>query len=707
MAFVSLAPIVDLVLVAPTIARALGLREADGKRLEERIAAILARKQSLLLLDNVEQVVESASFVASLLMRCPPLTILITSRMRLRVSGEHEYVVHPLDVATSVAESASERPDAVRLFAERARAVCSDFVLSDENTGTVSTICGRLDGLPLAIELAAARIKALPLISLLDRLERRLPLLTGGGRDMPARQQTMRSTIGWSYDLLSPDEQALFQRLAVFAGGFTLEAAESVAGQAGPGNPAPLVSVLDGVTSLVDKSLLHLDHAPHIEPRYQMLETVREYAQDCLSASGEMEEMRERHARYFAHRAGDIAPLLQWQRDPGISVSHLDDDQDNIRAALNWSVENDPYDMFLRLASAMHTYWSMRGRLQEGSAWIERALARCDHAPLPLQATVVRSAAWMARVLCDYARAQSLGEEGLILSRRLGDPFAILHAMTVLAFVFEDLGNHARCWSLHEEALTIGRQTNDLSWIAWSTRNLGRQAALHEDYDVAEQWLEEALVLFRAGGFRYGELEAQGNLSVIAMERGEYARAAIYIRERLELIWDEAGLAMGLEVLVEIASACHQFAAAARLLGAAEALRERMGIIVRPSLILRYERTVAATRAGLSDDVFEAMWAEGHRLSSAGARAEALGVADAISLAGDGERTDPVARHGLTPREFEVLRLVAQGHSNRDIAAALFISVPTVKRHLTTIFGKLGVASREAAADYAHARNLA
>jgi non-specific serine/threonine protein kinase len=705
--FVSLAPIVNPALVAPTIARALGVREADGKRLEERIAAILARKQSLLLFDNFEQVVESASFVTSLLMRCPDLTILITSRMRLRVSGEHEYVVHPLDVVSPAAESVSERPDAVRLFAERARSVSGDFVLTDENTRTVSAICGRLDGLPLAIELAAARVKALPLTALLDRLEQRLPLLTGGGRDMPTRQQTMRSAIGWSYDLLSPDEQVLFQRLAVFVGGFSLEAAESIAGQDGAGNPAPLFSVLDGVTSLVDKSLLHLDHAPHLEPRYLMLETVREYAQERLDASGELEQMRERHARYFAHRTGAIAPLLQWRHDPGIQISQLDDDQDNIRAALAWSFEHDPCDTLIRISSAMQSYWAIRGRLHEGTAWLDRALAMCDRAPLQLQAMVVRAAGWLARYACDFERSQSLGEKGLALSRQLGDPFAILHALTGLGFVFETIGDHERSWTLHEEALAIGRQVNHSTWIAWSIRNLARQALLTGRYDIAEQLLEESLAIFRAGGYRYGALETQVDLSTIVMERGEYARAAQFVSERLVFVWDEAGLGRALESLAEIAVACHQFVSAARLLGAAEALRERMGTIVRPSLVVRHERTVAAVRSGLGHDVFEATWAEGHLLSSAEARAEALGVADAISLVGNGERTARAARHGLTPREFEVLQLVAQGQSNRDIADGLFISVPTVKRHLTTIFGKLGVESRAAAGDYAHAHLLA
>ena len=703
MAFVSLAPIMDPVLVAPTIARTLGMRDAIGNHLEERIAAILARRQSLLFLDNFEQVVESASFVTSLLMRCPPLTILATSRMRLRVSGEHEYVVHPLDVAAAAAESSGERPDAIRLFAERAQSVCGDFVLNDENIGTVSAICGRLDGLPLAIELAAARVKALPLPTVLARLEQRLPLLTGGGRDMPARQQSMRSAIGWSYDLLSTDEQALFQRLSVFAGGFTLEAAECVARQADPG----VVSVLDGVTSLVDKSLLHLDHAPHIEPRYLMLEMVREYAQDCLIASGHLEQMRKRHTRYFTHRTGEIAPLLQLRHDPGASISSLDDDQDNIRAALAWSFEHDPVAMFLQLASAMQSYWSIRGRLQEGTVWLERALAICARAPLQLRATVVRAAAWLAHDACDYERSQSLGEEGLTLSRQLGDPFAILHALTGLGFVFEDLGAHERSRALHEEALAIGRQMNDPAWIAWSTRHIGRQALLTREYDVAEQLLTASLTLFRVGSYHYGSVDAQANLSIIALEHGEYARAASDARERLELIWDEAGLRLGLEELAEISVACRQYASAARLLGAAEALQERMGVSIRPSLNIRYRRTVAAVREGLSADGFETMWARGRRLSSAEARARAISLTDIISQVTGGDTVARANRHGLTPRELEVLQFVAHGRSNREIADALFLSIPTVKRHLTTIFGKLGVTTRESAAEYAHAYGLA
>ncbi len=313
----------------------------------------------------------------------------------------------------------------------------------------------------------------MPPAGLLARLEQRLPLLTGGGRDVPERQQTMRNTIEWSYDLLAPEEQLLFRRLGVFVGGCTLAAAEAVAEGGAP--------VLDLIGSLVDQSLLRRDVGPGGEPRYQLLETVREFALDRLEASGEAEAMRERHADYFVRLAEAAGPYLQWQRDTGASVRLLNADVDNLRAATVWAAESGALTTFLRLAAALQHFWKLSGRVIEGRVWLDRAVTVCDAAPLPLRATVLREASWFFRQLGDRERAAALGAQGLVLSRKQGDRRAVVHALTALGWMAEEQGRIQQARAFHEEALELGRPLGDPAWTAWSLRNIGAQAFLMGD----------------------------------------------------------------------------------------------------------------------------------------------------------------------------------------------------------------------------------
>jgi len=721
---VSLASVVDPSLVASTLAQALGVREASGERLVDRIAAFLADKRSLLFLDNFEHLLEAAPLVADLLRCCPLLTVLVTSRARLRLSGEHEHVVPPLEVATATqagSTAIADRSEAVRLFAARAHGVVEDFALDEENVGTVADICRRLDGLPLAIELAAARTKVLPLPALLARLERRLPLLTGGGRDLPARQQTMRDTIAWSYDLLTPDEQLLFRRLGVFAGGFTLEAAEAVAGEY-EGNGTHEVpgatsgsrfTVLDGIAALLDKSLLRRDvdsdNAAGSEgPRYQMLETVREYARDLLVTSGEAEPVCERHAGYFTGRAEALGLFLQWQRDTGASLRLLDVERDNLRAAIAWASAQGAVTTFLRLAAALQHYWFLTGRTAEGRDWIDRAVAACETAPLPLRAAVLREASWFARHLGELDRAEALGNRALALSRQGGDPTGIAHALTSLGWTAEYQCRFTQARAFHEEALELGRSLEDRSWFAWSTRNVGMQAFRLGEIEVAERWLTEAIALFRQQGLRFGAALAQTNLAEIALARGEPARAAALWHEWVDHLYGSVvRLPHYLRGLAEIAAASGQMQWAARLLGAEEAHREQSGGTLMPSQVVGYEQTVADARAALGEVAFAAAWAEGRQLSAEEAQAEAVRVADAIASSTEPEQPAHPVDHTLTPRELEVLRLLAAGHSDRHIAAALSISRKTAGNHVSSILTKLGVEGRTAAAALAVRRGLA
>ena len=376
--FVSLAPLADPALVASAIAEQLGVRERAEQTLRDALVTHLAGKRLLLVLDNFEHLLPAAPLVAALLGACPALRVLTTSRAALHLSGEHLYPVSPLALPDAGPLPPLEelgQTAAVRLFVERVRAVKPDFALSEANAPAVVEIVRRLDGLPLALELVAARARVLSPAALLARLDRRLPLLTGGAQDLPDRQRTLRETIAWSYDLLRPDEQALFRRLGVFAGGCTLEAAETVANLDEP------FDVLEGMTALLDASLLQSEEQDG-EPRYTMLETIREFALERLSESGEEPATRDRHARFFRDLAERAGPDIVETGDPTL-LDVIEREHDNLRAALAWSRETGDHDTLLRLAGALAFFWYYRGYLNEGQRWLDQALAdapRCCRA---------------------------------------------------------------------------------------------------------------------------------------------------------------------------------------------------------------------------------------------------------------------------------------------------------------------------------------
>jgi len=375
--FVPLAPIRDPDLVAATVAQALGVRVGSERTSRDALAAFLRERAALLLLDNFEQVVGAVPLVADLLAACPRLTVLVTSRMRLRIAGEREYPVPPLALPPSDGPGSLDAvigSAAVALFAERAQELAPNFVLTETNAPAVAEICRRLDGLPLAIELAAARIRVLPPRALLSRLERRLPLLTGGGNDAPARLRTMRDAIAWSHDLLGEDEQKLFRRLSVFAGGFTLEAATAVVSAAGEAG----IDVLEGVSSLVDSSLLQLAGESDDdggEPRYLLLETVREFGQEQLDASDEAEAVRRRHAAFVFGLVEELAPRLTGA-DEAVWLDRLAAELANVRAGLAWTLEHEAAETALRLTTDLGRFWYARGDPSEGERWLGAALAR-------------------------------------------------------------------------------------------------------------------------------------------------------------------------------------------------------------------------------------------------------------------------------------------------------------------------------------------
>ena len=510
--FVSLSTINDPLLVIPTIAQALGIRDRAGQPLLARLAEMLQPKQVLLLLDNFEQVVGAASQVADLLTSCPQLKMLITSREVLHVRAEHEFAVPPLalpdpahlpDLATLI------RSPSVALFLQRAQAVKPEFQLTTTNARAVAEICVRLDGLPLAIELAAARMKLLSPEALLARLGRRLAMLTGGGRDVPARQQTLRNTIEWGYQLLNTWEQRLFGWLSVFVGGCTLQAAEVVVecGFIQHVGAADLsLPVIDLVASLLDKSLLQRMEQTgegSEEPRLLMLETIREYALEALTSSGEGNSARQAHADYFLQLAEEAEPALN---GPLLAMwlDRLEREHDNLRAALHWAIEGGRAEMALRLGSALERFWVVRGHRNEGLAFLERALAGSAGVAADVRAKALLAAARLAFNQSNYDQGEILAQQSLALFRELGDRRGVALALDRLGMAAWRRGDFATARVLMEEDLALFKELGDRDRVAWSLFTLGLLNNKQGEYTRACALFEESLTLFRELGNKRG-----------------------------------------------------------------------------------------------------------------------------------------------------------------------------------------------------------
>jgi predicted ATPase len=453
--FIPLAPISDPELLIPTIAHALGLRETGNRPLLDLLKPSLQNKRLLLLLDNFEQIISAAPILANLLEACPQVRLLVTSREVLRVRGEHEFVVQPLSVPDLKQSADSETLShyaSVTLFTQRAQAVKPDFRITDTNASTVAAICGRLDGLPLALELAAARLKVLSPQALLARLEHRLQVLTRGTRDVSERQQTLRNTIQWSYDLLSAGEQRLFRCLAVFVGGCTLEAVEAVCGMKG--------DVLNDVASLIDKNLVRRREQAGGTVRLMMLETIREFGLECIEECGEVEMMRRAHAVYYLALAEEAEPELRGPQQV-TWLEQLEREHDNLRATLRWAVEQEEagqrIEMALRLGSALCRFWQVRSHLSEGRRWLEKALAS-EVMPL-VRAKALYAAGMLAFDQGDHDQATRQCEESLALFRELNDRRGMAVSLSVLGYAAHRRGANAT--PLLEESLTIGRAVGE------------------------------------------------------------------------------------------------------------------------------------------------------------------------------------------------------------------------------------------------------
>jgi predicted ATPase/class 3 adenylate cyclase len=625
--FVPLAALRDPELVPSAIATALGLREQAGQMPAQAVREALADKRLLLVLDNVEQVAASAPFVGELLAAAPALEVLATSRLPLRLRAEREYPVPPLALppANGTPPEQLLQYEAVRLFVERAQSVRAGFALTPEIATAVAEITRRLDGLPLAIELAAARVRLLPPAALLARLEKRLPLLTGGPRDAPARQQTLRDAIAWSYDLLTAGEQALFRRLSIFAGGFSLEAAEAVANRGGE------LDVLDGVDRLSEHSLLR--PGADGEPRFTMLETIREYGLEQLEQSGEAEAARQAHTEFFLALVEEAEPKLT-SPDQLVWLERLEAEHDNLLAALSWALVNDT-QIALRLAGGLAWFWYFRGYLREGRAWLDRILAASGD-PGPLHVGAFAAAGRLARHLGDYEGAIALLERSLELARSFQDrrvEALALHELGALAGLAE--GDAAREVILTEASLALWRELGDSWGTARTLNNLGYEAYLQGDVDRAVSLLDEGVTLARVAGDRSVLGYILDSRGVVAEAQGELERATDLYQEALTLaqqVGNPLVVAFALSSLAGMAARQGQPVRAARMWGAASALRDSIGTRLPLEEEERFAQPLSAVRDFLGEDAFAAAWEEGRAQPLDQVVAEALTVGNELVM---------------------------------------------------------------------------
>jgi len=566
--FVSLAPIHDATLVPAAIAGLLGLREAGARPLAEVVQATLRERHLLLLLDNFEHLVQAAPLVADLVAACPRLMVVTTSRVSLRLHGEQVHEIAPLavpDAATTSSVATLERVPAVQLFLQRARAAQPAFALSAANAGAVAAICQRLDGLPLALELAAARSRLLAPQDLLERLDTRLSLLRSGSRDLPMRQQTLRDTLGWSYDLLPPEAQAVFRRLGVFADGWTLDAAKAVCSAASEGGQP--VEVLEACSLLLDHHLIQrteAELASGTAARFTMLETVREYAWEQTHTHQEVPAIERAHAAYYLALVEEAKPHLRGP-EQGRWFARLEDEHNNLRAALRQAIASQEIAQGLRLAGGLSRFWASRGYFSEGRTWLEDLLERSNRGeatPLeatPLEAaraTALTGAGLLAQQQGDYGRALARYEECLALQRRWGDQAGIAATLNHLGIVAQEQGDYPRALILHEESLALHRALGNQTGMAMALNNLARVAAFQADNARVTALLRESLTLRRAMGDTQGIAIALTNLGDQARERGDYQEARALGEESLALsrtLGDTMRIALALGNLAETA----------------------------------------------------------------------------------------------------------------------------------------------------------
>ena len=748
---VELAALADPPLVPQAVASVLGVRERSDRSLLDALVAFLARRQVLLVLDNCEHLVKACAELADTLLHgCPGVRLLATSREALHIPGERAWRVPSLaipDPHSIVRHDELVRYSAAQLFVERAQAAQSNFGVTPRGAPVLAAICARLEGLPLAIELAAAWVRALGVEQILERLDDAFELLVGGSRLAPSRQQTMRATLDWSYGLLAPSEQIVFRRLAVFVGGWSLEAAEEVCSGSGV---APQ-DVLGLLTRLVDASLVQVDERDG-RARYRLLEPVRQYAQARLGASGELDAVRYQHATCFQSFAE------RWETDanvggPGRPAAHaaLELERDNLRGALRWCLDQGDAPMGFGLGRAHWTLWVVQGALSEGRAWLSQLADLPDAAKAPAMRAVAQSIeATLAWRQGSYARAQELQREALPLLRQADDPWPLHAALVDSGLIAQHLGDYRAAQAHFDEALAVARAAGDRVHEAIALNNLGMLALVQEDYSTAyarseaslataravgDAWAmsnslhtlanvmlrqgdlatarrlaEESLVLHRQIGERFLLAYSLDLMGQVAMAEGHYAEARAALRESLQLhreLGNRAGIADTLESIAALAAIETHSERAVQLAGAAAGIREQVGAPLSPIGRAKLDRCLVPVRQALGAETITVAWVAGRDMAAEQALDLALAATEAPTKRSSGppERSAQQVA-GLSPRELEVAALLALGLSNRQIAQRLVVTERTVAAHIEHILDKLGFASRHQVSAWAEEHGL-
>ena len=612
---VDLAPIQDTQLVLSTIAGTLDIREVPGEPLMETLKHSLADKRMLLLLDNFEQIIDAALFVSEILSASPYLKVLVTSREALTIYGEQVYFVPPLSIPDPVNLESTQRLlgyESVQLFCQRATAVKPDFTITDNNVSAVAEICVRLDGLPLAIELAAARSNLYSPEMLRKRLDSRLAILTSGSRDVPIRMKTLRGTLDWSYDLLDYGEQTLLARLSVFKGGRTVESTEAVCASDLP------IDVMDGLESLLNKNLLYQEQGQMGEPRFYMLETIQEYAQEKLVESGETEEIELLHSKYFTSLAAEAEQELYGPRQ-GYWLDNLRVEYDNLRTALGRSLGGADVLLGFQIISALRYFWFSDGLVAEGLRWIERALDYKGEIPREMHAKVYITAADLSFIQGDEEKGRLFGRQALELAQESGDELTRAWALVSLSKNFSDPRDQvSEGIILGEESLALFRELKYLPGITIALNGLGELSRLSGDYEAAENYYQECLELSRQAGDKRRISVTLANLASIAMHHGEYQQAEMLEREAIAM-----KVELGTKYYIGLSFACLSGIVAmqgrpeqaAILLGASESVLQTMGAKIQPADQVEVDQYLIAIREQLDKKSFEIALSKGRNMS--------------------------------------------------------------------------------------------
>lgn len=696
--FVSLAAVTSDDHVVTTIAHALGLVAAGDTPALDALMVHLRDADLLLIIDNVEHVVQGAAILGDLLENCPHLKILATSRTLLRLAGEQAFPVPPLDFLDTSPRSSHEEiihSAAVALFVSRAQAVLPKFSLTAELEPVVAEICRHMDGLPLGIELAAAQVRVIAPVQLLERLRAHLPLPLTGPRDVPLRQRSVRDAVAWSYGLLTAEEQALLRSIGVFVGGFGLDAVDSV-------TRTPGDSALESVVSLVDKSLVRQEPWEGDswvgEPRFSMLETIRGFALEQLIANGEENAVCEAHAEWCLSLAEEnrLTPYLPSGQQ---GLRRLEVEHANLRAALDWFDRRGDHERLLRLATALGRFWFLHGHFEEGRSWLERALRDTESSAPLARARAQFELGQIDYMRGDRDRGETLIEQSITVSRSHGDVMLLTSALITKSRSLIAREEYEQAERLLREALsqaaTIPDQAVAASVAVRAEAHLGVVAHERGDLTTARTWHERALQSYRELGDVLGTIRSLRDIGDVACDQNDYVAALASYRECLAMLGKRGDPFVVVNALVGsalVAAAWGQPGQAAQLLGAADAAREqfRVGVDL-PSERAVQERAAALVRAAVSESEFRTARAAGRGLSLAAAIAEVQALTSPADVT---RRVGHPSILGLSPREEEVLRFLIAGRSDRQIAAALSISSRTVEGHVAHVLAKLGVRTR-------------